>query len=214
MTEKLVIRNIETGDKIECMFNPREYTVTKTNDWLADPKRGKNVPRLDFKGGKSKTLTLNLFFDTSLDGYDVRKETDKLCKLMDVDKRTTDSNSSKGRPPQVICQWGKVRLFTAVIKQVTQQYTLFRDDGTPVRANVTATFIQAEEEKTFRPQNPTTSGKYGHKRWVVKEGDTIDMIAFHEYQDSSMWRYIAEINDLGDPGRLKPGQVLVIAPQP
>lgn len=212
MPEKLVIRSIETGDKVECMFNPSEYTVTKTNEWIIDTKRGENVPDLDFKGGDSKELTLKLFFDSSLAGYDVRRETEKLCKLMDVRKKSTDSG--KGRPPMVICQWGKVRLFKAVIKEISQQYTLFRDDGTPVRANVTAIFIQAQEENTFRPQNPTTSGQYGHKRWVVKEGDTIDLIAFHEYNDSSMWRYIADINGLGNPGKLRPGQVLVIAPPP
>lgn len=214
MPEKLVIRSIETRDKIECLFNPTEYTITKTNDWSFDPKRGENVPKLDFKGGDSKELTLKLFFDTSLDGYDVRKETDKLCKLMEVSRKLTDKNSGKGRPPLVICQWGRVRLFKAVIKEISQQFTLFRDDGTPVRANVTVVFRQAQEEDVFRPQNPTTSGNYGHKRWVVKEGDTIDLIAFSEYEDSAMWRYIADINGLRNPGKLKPGQVLVIAPPP
>ena len=214
MTEKLVIRSLETRDKIECLFNPTEYTITKTNDWSSDPKRGENVPRQDFNGGDSKKMTLNLFFDTSLDGYDVRKETDKLCKLMEVSNDLTDRNSGKGRPPLVICQWGKVRLFKAYIQELTQRFTLFRDDGTPVRAHVTAVFCQAEEEGKFWPQNPTTSGQYGHKRWVVKEGDTIDLIAFYEYNDSALWRYIADINGLADPGKLKPGQVLIIAPPP
>jgi hypothetical protein len=214
MPEKLIIRSVETRDKIECLFNPSEYTITKTNDWSFDPERGENVPKLDFKGGKSKELTLNLFFDTSLLGYDVRKETNKLTKLMDVSKKLTDRNSGKGRPPLVVCQWGKVRLFKAVIKEISQQFTLFRDDGTPVRASVTAIFCQAEEENVFRPQNPTTTGKYGHKRWIVKEGDTIDLIAFSEYNDSAMWRYLADINGLKNPGRLKPGQILVIAPPP
>ena len=47
----------------------------------------------------------------------------------------------------------------------------------------------------------------------VNEGDTIDWIAFEEYGDSAMWRFIAETNNLDDPLRLKTGQVLVIAPQ-
>jgi nucleoid-associated protein YgaU len=48
----------------------------------------------------------------------------------------------------------------------------------------------------------------------VKQGDTIDLIAFDEYGDSAMWRFIAATNNLDDPLRLKPGQVLAIAPQP
>jgi hypothetical protein len=214
MPTKLLIHSVETSDEIECMFNPNEYTITKNNEWATDPKRGKDVPKLDFKGGDSKELTLKLFFDTSLEGYDVRDETDKLLKLMEVHEKLTDKNTGKGRPPLVICQWGEVRLFKAVVKQVSQQFTLFRDDGTPVRANVTAVFSQAQEEDLWKPQNPTTSGNYGHKRWIVKDGDTIDFIAYSEYDDSAMWRYIADINGLINPGNLTPGQVLVIAPPP
>lgn len=214
MPDKLVIRSLETGDKIECQFNPTDYTITKTNEWATDSERGEDQPKLDFQGGDAKTLTLKLFFDTSLEGYDVRDETDKLLKLMEVHKKLTDKQSGKGRPPMVICQWGEERLFKAVIKEVSQQFTLFRDNGTPVRANVTVNFCQAQAENRWLPQNPTTSGNYGHKRWVVKEGDTIDSIAFSEYDDSAMWRYIADINGLKNPGKLKPGQILVIAPPP
>ena len=212
MTEKLVISSVETSDKIECQFNPTDYTITKTNNWDFDPERGEDQPKLDFQGGKEKELTLKLFFDTSLEGYDVRHETNKLLKLMEVHEKLTDKQSGRGRPPRVMCQWGDVEFFEAVIKEVSLQFTLFRDNGTPVRANVTAIFGQAQEEHMWRPQNPTTSGKYGHKHWVVKEGDTIDSIAFSEYDDSAMWRYIADINGLKNPRKLKPGQILVIAP--
>ena len=47
---------------------------------------------------------------------------------------------------------------------------------------------------------------------MVKQGDTIDWIAFEEYGDSSMWRLIAETNDLDNPKVLRPGQILSIAP--
>jgi nucleoid-associated protein YgaU len=48
----------------------------------------------------------------------------------------------------------------------------------------------------------------------VRDKDTIDWIAFDEYGDSSMWRFIADTNNLENPRRLKPGQVLAIAPPP
>jgi nucleoid-associated protein YgaU len=49
---------------------------------------------------------------------------------------------------------------------------------------------------------------------MVKEGDTIDWIAHEEYGDPSRWRFIAAVNGIDDPKRLKPGQVLAIAPLP
>ena len=211
MTEKLTIY-VSKFDYIQCLFNPNKYTLDKKNKWKATSIQGKEVPRLQFGGGESQSLTLELFFDTSLTGEDVRNKT---RKLLDYMKPTVkDRKTRKGRPPLVTCVWGRTRLFKAVITEIKQLFTLFRDDGTPVRANVTAIFRQAQEEDVFRPQNPTTSGNYGHRRWLVKEGDTIDLIAFYEYDDSALWRYVADINGLENPGKLKPGQVLVIAPPP
>lgn len=111
-------------------------------------------------------------------------------------------------------QWGATWSFKAVITDISQKFTLFRYDGTPVRATLDIAFLQAKEEGRYPGQNPTTIGKPGYKRRVVQEGDSIDWIAYDEYGDSAMWRFIAESNNLDDPRRLKPGQVLAIAPPP
>jgi nucleoid-associated protein YgaU len=99
-----------------------------------------------------------------------------------------------------------------VITRFTEKTTLFRDDGIPIRATVDVTFLQAKEQGVYAAQNPTTLGTSGYKRWIVREGDSIDWIAYREYGSSAMWRYLADINNLDDPGKLRPGQALVIAP--
>jgi len=111
-------------------------------------------------------------------------------------------------------QWGSTWTFEAVITSISQKFTLFRYDGIPVRATLDVTFLQAKEKGKYPGQNPTTVGRPGYKRRVVKEGDTIDWIAFDEYNDSAMWRFIAETNNLDNPLLLRPGQVLAIAPRP
>ena len=45
---------------------------------------------------------------------------------------------------------------------------------------------------------------------VVQLGDTIDQIATEEMGEPSDWRRLAEANNLDDPRRLRPGQVLLI----
>ncbi|MBE0430677.1 MAG: peptidoglycan-binding protein [Dehalococcoidia bacterium] len=212
--EKATIENLDTGEKIPCLFNPNEYTYTKSNSWTQKPVKGENVPDLEFGGGGSATLTMSLFLDTSTTGGDVRDTTGKLYKLMDIDEKATDMTTAKGRPPMVEFHWGRIWSFKAVITSLTEKCTLFRDDGVPVRATVSVTFLQAKEQGVNPPQNPTTAGQPGYKRRLVNEGDTIDWIAFDEYGDSALWRYIAHINNLDDPGRLRPGQMLAIAPRP
>ena len=81
-----------------------------------------------------------------------------------------------------------------------------------MRATLDVNFMQAKEEGRYPGQNPTTAGKPGYKRRLVKEGDSIDLIAFDEYGDSAMWPFIADTNNLDNPQRLRPGQILAIAP--
>ena len=212
--EKAKLVNFDTGEEIKCLFNPNEYTFSKRNTWTSKKVKGENVPKLEFGGGDSITLTMQLFFDTYATGGDVRQTTNRIWKLMNINEKLTDMTSVKGRPPTVEFKWGSTWTFKAVITAITQKFTLFRDTGIPVRATLDVTFLQAKDDKRHPAQNPTTMGNPGYKRRVVEEGETIDWIAFDEYGDSALWRYIADTNGLDDPGRLRPGQVLSIAPSP
>ena len=77
---------IEGGDVIECLFNPTEYSITKTNNWTFKPVNGASLPPAQFGGGAPRELTLSLLLDVSLlgPGQSVRGVTDKLFKMMDV----------------------------------------------------------------------------------------------------------------------------------
>jgi hypothetical protein len=214
--EKARIINLDDSSEqpIECLFNPNEYTFSKRNTWSKAEIRGKNVPQLEFGGGDSMTLTMQLFFDTYTTGKDVRDTTNRIWKLMNINEKLTNVPGGPARPPMVEFRWGKTWSFKAVITSISQRFTLFRYDGTPVRATLDVTFMQAKEGGRYPGQNPTTVGVPGYKRRVVKEGENIDWIAHEEYGDSSKWRFIATTNSLDDPQRLKPGWVLVIAPLP
>jgi nucleoid-associated protein YgaU len=210
--EKAKIVNLDNDETIECLFNPNAYTFERSNTWTQKPVKGQNVPNLEFGGGSSATLTMQLFLDTSTTGGDVRKTTEKIRKLMDIDQNAKDMTTVKGRPPMVEFRWGQIWTFKAVITRFSEKSTLFRDDGIPIRATLDVTFLQAKEQGVYAPQNPTTQGTSGYKRWLVRDGDSIDWIAYKEYGNSAMWRYLADINNLDDPGKLRPGQVLIIAP--
>lgn len=212
--EKAKIVNLDTDETIECLFNPNAYTLERTNTWTQKQVKGRNVPNLEFGGGSSATLTMQLFLDTSTTGGDVRETTEKIRKLMDIDENAKNMTTVKGRPPMVEFRWGQIWTFKAVITRLTEKTTLFRDDGIPIRATLDVTFLQAKEEGVYAAQNPTTIGTSGYKRWIVREGDSIDWIAYREYGSAAMWRYLADVNNLDDPGKLRPGQALVIAPPP
>ena len=209
--EPAVIVNGDTSETVRCMFNPHEYTLTKQNQWQRGETKGKNVPRLKFTQGGSQTLKLALFFDTYADGADVRTHTDPLWRMMMVNTDKTNPRSNKSEPPPVSFQWGGLS-FTAVITNMSQKFTLFLKDGTPVRTTVDLTLEQLGDEEDYPRQNPTSGGGEAHHTRTVQAGERIDLIAFQEYEDATQWRLIAKANGLTHPLRLQPGQRLIIPP--
>jgi len=209
---KAFLTNVETNEQIEFLFNPTEYSLSKSNSWDSVAIVGFDVPPTEFQGGNPTTLSLDLFFDTYEMNQDVRTYTDKVFKLTKISDETR-RNSQRGRPPRVLFNWGRVFSFQAVITSLSITYTLFKPDGTPVRAKMKLELQECEDASIQPPQNPTSQGFWGHKVHVVQPGDTIGLIAYKHYENPRSWRLIADTNGLDNPKDLRPGQVLEIVPE-
>jgi Contractile injection system tube protein/LysM domain len=205
------------GTKIDCLFNPKEYTIEKTAEWTAPTGAGKNTSKLEFKSGKPATMKVELFFDTyEADEKDVSVHTKKIFDLMKVDKeKLGDPKSKKARPPKVLFIWGQNKesrrvVFQSVVQSVSAKYTLFLADGTPVRATLNVTFTQIDDSDAQAGQNPTSGGVGGESIWTVQQGESLGLIAYRTLGETSAWRRIADFNGLINVRRLAPGTVLVI----
>lgn len=224
MLSKAVITNLTTNDQVICMFNPTEYTFTKSNSWNERIIRGTNVSRMTFEGGEPASLSMKLLFDTYEShelgqltvtaGQDVRQYTRNLWEMMKVSEQTANATTGKGEPPQVRFEWGSYWSFKAVITQISQNFTLFGSDGTPLRATLDVSFKQISDEGQYPRQNPSSGGRSREHVRTVREYDTLERIAFEEYGDPTVWRHIALANDIQNPRRLRAGQKLIITPLP
>lgn len=198
------------GEPILCMFNPFEYSVSKSNSFKEQKAaKGKNSPPAELSQAGAQTLKLNLTFDTYAAGKDVSWETNKLWALMKVKDEPKKNKKDKGSPPLVAFEWGVFR-FVAFITNMTQKFTLFSKDGVPLRAQVDITFTQYVDVEDYPKQNPTSGDGSLNRVWRVVAGDRLDLIATHIYQDASKWRTIAEYNKLTRSLDLQPGQTLLI----
>lgn len=200
------------GGPIEVLFNPGSYSISKSVSWEPQgPEGGKrrtqravNAPTLNFGGGGSRRLSLDLFFDVTEDPYveDVRQETDRIVALTRIDR-------GKGRPPTCRVSWGpwvtKDFPFVGVVGELEQRFTLFRGDGTPVRAELAVTFVEyLDPALDLRETDPQRTAR------VLRRGDSLSGVAAEVYGDAGRWRVIAEANQLDDPLRLEPGRILAI----
>jgi len=213
--EKVTITNLTTNESITCPFNPKELTISKSVSWHTADQAQKDVSHWSFGGGNPAKLPLDLLFDTTSTGDDVRKKyTNFLLGLLAIDtSKKDDQGNLLNEPVDCRVSWGKFMSFLAVAESVDLTFTYFLSDGTPVRAKARVTFRQKKDEQDFAAQNPTTRTE-ARKVWMVCEGETLDWIAYREYGNPAHWRHIAATNDLADPMDLRAGQVLKLVPLP
>lgn len=196
---------------VVCHFNPSELQITREINWVDNEGAGEDAPDKVFAGGKAQDLTMDLLFDTTSDGADVRLSYITLLKIAEIDAQKTNPKTGKGEPPTCQFHWGLFLSFTAAISKISQKFTMFKPNGTPVRATVTVTFTGVKEK--IPGQNPTSHSE-PKRVWTVLEGQRLDWIAHQEYGDPAHWRHIAETNNLANPMDLRPGQVLKLVPLP
>lgn len=197
----------ESGDKVEALFNPKEISLDKSVTWQTQEAAERDVPELQFKNGQPRALNLDLFFDTydtpDPAKQDVRDYTEPLFNLALV-------VDSLHRPPVCKLSWGRMKtFFQGVLERLSQRFTLFAEDGTPVRATLRCTF----KEWRSNPDDQRQQGKQSSdvaKQRILRRGDTLSIIAAKEYRDPTLWRPIAEENGIDDPRSLEPGTVLLI----
>ncbi len=185
MVEKAKIKVEDTGDIIDVMFNPNEYTVSTA----AELSTEKSNPF--FNKVTLDDFTVKLTFDTYEKKTDVRKLTNKIGKLV----MPTVEGAERKKPPVCLFIWGNFT-YKGIIYKVSQKFTLFLSDGTPVRAELTVTFKALVTPEEYAKNMGIEACR---KVWTVKSGDRLDLIANKALKDPALWRRIAEENNIDNP---------------
>ncbi|MCC6848012.1 MAG: hypothetical protein IT294_05875 [Deltaproteobacteria bacterium] len=136
--ETVKILSLESSDPpYAVQFNPKEITIDKSVPWQKHRKSHGDSPTLEFTTGEPKTMTMELMFDNYENSQNVHTtHIQGLEKLAAIDP-------TLNRPPMVHVVWGGFPSFTGVIENLSVRYTLFLEDGTPVRAICTLRMKQA-----------------------------------------------------------------------
>jgi len=197
--EKAIITNIQTGDRIPVMFNPEEYSLDLGNTFAEIGIPGIKTPPIQYVRGNIRNLNMELFFDTYELRNDVRNETQKIASLLEIEINTQ-------APPILLFSWGSLN-FKCVLESAGQRFTMFLEDGTPVRATLTVSFkeyeaVEMEIKKGLFIGPPTVHN--------IIEGETLSNIAGDVLGDSGAWREIADLNNIDNPLKLALGMPLFI----
>ena len=197
--------------ELEFQFNPKEYSLSKSTTWNRPTnKSAKTVTKPEFGGVGPQSVTMELFFD------DWENPSPRLVE--DIQKlinwlKPSDKSLGDNKPqPQILkFQWGSNQTLTefhGFLKSVGVKYTMFKPDGTPVRATASVTLEEVPNEP--KGTNPTSGASTGRRTHVVGAGDSLHSIAYAEYGNPNLWRAVAVFNGIDDPLRVSTGTRLLL----
>jgi hypothetical protein len=212
--EKLLIIAYEKPDysgspagKFESYLNPNEITISYELEWDAAQGSGSTNSRMNFKKAKPGDLSLTFFIDgTGADGRELKVQ-DKVEEFQLV----TGYNGKIHRANYLKVMWGTLAVKRCVLKSASIAYKLFKPNGVPLRAVITATFTDNSDDKTRVAMAQDESPDLTHIR-LVKAGDSLPEMCFNIYGDPRYYLDVARQNRLDNFRQLKPGTRILFPP--
>lgn len=130
------------GAPITVHFNPTSLSYTleaKSSQKAANPKKVQHVAEISGK------LSMDLQFDSTDTGDDVRIATAAIARLLQPSADATQKPSAKNStaPPVVQFSWGSYQ-FNGMLDSFKETIDLFSDDGVALRALVSITLSQQD----------------------------------------------------------------------
>lgn len=194
-------------DEFEAYVNPSEITLSYEMEYDAAQGAGTTGSRMNFKKVKPGDLSLTFFIDgTGANGRDIDPQ-----KKVEKFQTVTGYNGKIHRPNYLKLVWGTLQIKRCVLKSASIAYKLFKSDGVPLRAVVSATFTDSSDDQTRVALAQDQSPDLTHVR-LIKAGDTLPALCYEIYGDPLRYLQVADANGLDDFRRLAPGTRVVFPP--
>jgi nucleoid-associated protein YgaU len=212
--ERLVIKAYEKADysgaatsQFEAYVNPSEITLGYEFEYDSAQGSGSTNSRMSFKKAKPGDLSLTLF----LDGTGANGRPCNVQEKVEQFQTVTGYNGKIHRPNYLKIGWGKLTIKRCVLKTASIAYKLFKPEGVPLRAVITASFSDNSDDHTRVAMAQDESSDLTHVR-LVKAGDNLPLLCDEIYGDPGMYLRVARANGLDDFRNLVPGTRLRFPP--
>jgi hypothetical protein len=195
-------------------INPEHFTRSLKVERDTTKGSGNNQTNSKFVGTSPEELKIEFILDGTgtMEGYlDSMKKMavkDQLKKLTDC---VYDYDGKIHSPRYLKILYGSEIKMDCVLTSLDINYTLFNADGSPLRAKITASFLQYVAPKTRAKKERNSSPDLTHQR-VVKAGDRLDLLVFEVYDSPNYFLQVGRKNELTSVRKLTPGRELFFYP--
>ncbi|MGH2645193.1 MAG: CIS tube protein [Chitinophagaceae bacterium] len=214
--KKLLIRGYSKPDctgnsvgSIEAVINPETYSRNLGVKYIASKEIGASAKTQRFASMESSEFELDLIVDgtgvvplgkwETVDAY-----------IMEFEKVIYKYQGIIHEPNYLKLTWGG-ELYIGVCKKLSIRYTLFRPDGTALRASIKMTVLETVGFRTKFKEAERSSPDLTHIR-TVKAGDNLPLMTYRIYGDSSYYMEVAKANGFNSFLAIKPGDQIYFPP--
>jgi hypothetical protein len=208
----------QIGKPLEVQYNPSTLAVKHESVFQSRQGLATNASRAKYSHSRSPSLDVSLVFDGTNVGYmgvellfGVESVSDRIKNFL----RTCYLVESTTHEPAFLrLTWDKGVLgpnFDCRLKSVDIQYTSFDRDGSPLHAELAASFLGDVDPSKQAALDRLSSPDLSHRR-VVRSGDTLTLLCREIYGSAEHYLRVAEVNGLDDIRVLEPGTELMFPP--
>lgn len=196
------------GAPYSVLINPEKYTHKYSVSYNKEQPPGTSGVSTKFNKMAPETVSFELIFDATgaIPNSPANLDTE-IQKFMNV---VYAYNGNIHSPNYLHLSWGSFQ-FKGRTTSLDLNYTLFRADGSPLRAKVNINFEEYEDPKTQGLKEGKNSPDLTHII-TVKAGDTLPMLCTRIYGTPDYYLEVARVNDIMNFRSLEPGKKLFFPP--
>lgn len=212
---KLIIKGYSTesfsggGKSFTANINPEQIQISRGISYNNEDKgtdTAGNTPV--FNGYDDDQISFDLFFDgTGLIEGAKRDVAGQIQLLHDV---CYTYNGSTHEPYFCKVIWRTIN-FKCRLKSISTSYTMFKSDGTPLRAKVSLSFVGFISVSDKKSQAVKSSPDMTHIK-TVRVGDSLPNLCKEIYGDMRHYQQVAKVNNLVNFRQLEVGSQLFFPP--
>ncbi|MCB9233187.1 MAG: hypothetical protein H6581_16140 [Bacteroidia bacterium] len=194
------------GSGYTVSINPEQITHTREIKLNEEEKSNTAGGNAQYQGVGNETIAFDLF----LDGTGVISSTsveDEIKNLKDV---IFDVVSEDHKPNYLLLSWKGINFYCQA-KTFSITYTLFKPDGSPLRAKVSLSFLETLDPAKKQARAEQASPDMTHS-FTVREGDALPLLCKQVYGRMDYYVQVAQYNGLTNFRELEVGSVLEFPP--
>lgn len=197
-------------------INPEQYTQSYEIFYNDTQAQGSPGGSPEYNRTPSDKLDFQLIFDgtgvvpSPLPGTPPTTSDGIVTQVDTFMKVAFDYNGAIHSPNFLQLSWGTL-LFNCRLQSLKMTYTLFKPDGTPLRAKADASFVGFQSEQEIAKEANALSADLSHLI-TVKSGDTLPQLCYDIYGTSVYYAKVAAVNGMDGFRNLIPGMKILFPP--